>query len=154
MDITDDDAYPEFMCKKCERNIQLAAKIRRDLLIVDGFWKKFLAKHGSLAKQPKHDEFIATDLKIEDDQKHQPIEIVKIESFAVQYLAETLNQDDDDNDDDGDADDGQREITSYSDDNDVGSVNNNNDGTKPLCGNTQNFRCSQPKCFQGKIAKK
>lgn len=29
--------------------MQLAAKIRRDLLVVDGFWKKFLQKHGNTA---------------------------------------------------------------------------------------------------------
>lgn len=46
LDITS-DSLPPFVCKKCNRSLQMVSKIRRDFLIVDEFWKTFLAKHGS-----------------------------------------------------------------------------------------------------------
>lgn len=43
LDISDE--YPELICPKCEKNMQLAAKIRKDFLKVDQFWRTFLTNH-------------------------------------------------------------------------------------------------------------
>lgn len=117
--------YPQLLCKKCERNMQLAAKIRRDLLIVDSFWKTFLQKHGSSAdtgdKQAKLEppEVIETQSsfatpvdsifgrakvvieRLPPPAIPLPIEEVKVESYEVTSYENDYN-DFDDYDDEND----------------------------------------------------
>lgn len=52
MQLDINDEYPELICPKCEKNMQLAAKIRKDLLKVDRFWRTFLTNHSKYNPMP------------------------------------------------------------------------------------------------------
>lgn len=170
--------YPELMCKKCERNMQLAAKIRRDLLVVDGFWKKFLQKHGSKADDTAQQyitevvesqsscttpvESIFRQAKVVLERMPSaaatplPIEEVKIESFELNnYDNNDYNHFDDyDDDDDCSAlEEDRLELKSDEDETTCSTKpkkSTTHAGVKPIKGEHKHFKCSQVECEDGK----
>lgn len=160
--------------------MQLAAKIRRDLLIVDGFWKTFLQKHGSAAgdKQTKLEpaEVVETQSsfatpvdsifsrakvvieRLPSPATPLPIEEVKVESYEVSSYDNDYNDFDD-----------------YDDENDFSALEEDRlelerneveyptikgpketkvpkyNGVKPLKGELKHFRCSEVNCEDGKL---
>lgn len=50
------------MCRTCERSMTMAAKARRDFLLVDDFWRRYLFKHGIPDGRHKNpDEIVSTE---------------------------------------------------------------------------------------------
>lgn len=160
--------------------MQLAAKIRRDLLIVDSFWKTFLQKHGSTVgtgdKKAKLEppEVIETQSSFATPvdsifgrakvvieripSPAMPIEEVKVESYEVTSYEHDYN-DFDDYDDENDLSALEEDrLELQTNENASPTSNKPKDttvlkyvGVKPMKGELKHFKCAEVECADGKL---